>query len=363
MTITRLTDIAPGENNPRNSEGAFLTLNSGKTAFIWSRYRGTSSDDHAYAEIAMTVWDGERFSEPRILVKPEPGTDETNCMSVSAARMNNRDAAVFYLVKHRGISSEYIMRRSSDDFETLGDPVRVVSPLYPGYYVINNDRVVRDQAGRWLVPAAWHPSTMGYHGQPDHVDGRAKAFVCASEDDGRTWRQISDFLSLPGGAHSGTGLQEPGLSVLPDGSLHAYYRTDLGRHYESFSPDGGVTWTDPRPSVLTAPASPLLIKQNPYSGQYLAVWNPIPEVPFRWLGRKKPSIWTGGRTPLCMALSDDGLHFGEPQLLEDDPLGGFCYPAVHFTGERSALMSYCAGSESTGDEMCLVRTRIIRVEW
>ena len=77
MTITHLTDIAPGENNPRNSEGAFLTLKNGKTAFIWSRYRGTSADDHAYAEIAMTVWDGETFSAPRILAKPAPDTDES----------------------------------------------------------------------------------------------------------------------------------------------------------------------------------------------------------------------------------------------------------------------------------------------
>lgn len=361
MTITHLLDLAPGENNPRNSEGAFLTLRDGRIAFLWSRYSGTSSGDHAYAEIAITIWDGKSFSEPRILLRPEPGTDETNCMSVSAARMDNGDAAVFYLVKHRGISSEVIMRRSSDDFETLGEPVRAVSPLYPGYYVVNNDRVIRDARGRWLIPAAWHPSTMGYHGQPDHVDGRSKAFVCASSDDGRTWRQISDFVSLPGGAHSGSGLQEPGLCELPDGTLRAYYRTDLGRHYESFSHDGGSDWTDPRPSPFTAPCSPLLIKRNPYSGKYFAVWNPIPETPFRWLGRKEPSIWTGGRTPLVLALSDDGLHFGEPMLLEDDPQGGFCYPAMHFTGEGDFLLAYCAGSETTGDEMCLVRTRIVKV--
>jgi hypothetical protein len=360
MTVKHLLDLSPGKNNPRNSEGAFLTLSDGRVAFLFSRYSGTSSGDHAYAEIAMTVWDGERFSEPRILVKPEPGTDETNCMSVSAARMNNGDAAVFYLVKHRGISSEYIMRRSADDFETLSDPVRAVSPLYPGYYVVNNDRVIRDSRGRWLVPAAWHPSTMGYHGQPDHVDGRSKAFFCVSEDDGRTWRQASDFLALPGGAHSGSGLQEPGICELPDGSFYAWYRTDLGRQYESFSKDG-ADFTDPRPSPFTSPCSPMLIKKNPFDGSYLAVWNPTPETPFRWLGAKEPGIWTGGRTPLVFAKSSDGLRFGKPEIVEDDPLGGFCYPAVHFTAPDRFLLSYCAGSETTGDEMCLVRTRIVEI--
>ena len=361
MTFIPLTDIAPRTGNPRNSEGAFLALRDGRTAFLYSRYAGGSADDHAYAEIAVIFWDGRTFTEPRILVRPEPGTDETNCMSVSAARMHDGSAAVFYLVKHRGVSSEYILRRSADEFGTLGEPVRVVSPNYPGYYVVNNDRVVALSDGRWMTAAALHPSAMGYHGQPDRVDGRSKAAFYASSDDGRTWEQLSDFIALPGGAHSSSGLQEPGLCELPNGTLYAYFRTDLGRHYESFSHDGGRTWTIPQPSAFTAPCSPLLIKKNPFDGKYYADWNPIPETPHRWHWTQKPPIWTGGRTPLVIAVSDDGLHFGAPEILEDDPTAGYCYPAIHFTGPGELLLSYCAGSGTLGDEMCLVRTRIAKI--
>jgi hypothetical protein len=49
-------------------------------------------------------------------------------------------------------------------------------------------------------------------------------------------------------------------------------------------------------------------------------------------------------------------------ILEDDPTGGFCYPAIHFTGPRTLLVSYCAGSETVGDTACLQRTVIGRVE-
>ena len=188
MKITPLLDLAPRTGNPRNSEGAFLALRDGRTAFLYSRYAGGSADDHAYAEIAVIFWDGRTFTEPRVLVRPEPGTDETNCMSVSAARMHDGSAAVFYLVKHRGVSSEYILRRSTDEFQT---------PNYPGYYVVNNDRVVALSDGRWMTAAALHPSAMGYHGQPDRVDGRSKAAFYASSDDGRTWEQLSDFIALP----------------------------------------------------------------------------------------------------------------------------------------------------------------------
>jgi hypothetical protein len=363
MKIERLLDIAPGENNPRNSEGSFLALKDGRIVWIYSRYRGNSADDHAYAEIAAIFWDGTSFSDPVVLARPEPGTDETNYMSVSTARMNNGDAAVFYLIKHKGISSEYVMRRSADEFRTLGEPVRVLDPLYPAYFVLNNDRVLRAADGRWLAPASWTASVMNFRGQGEYVYGRAKAVFFESRDDGATWRQLSDFIALPGGGHSGSGLQEPGLYQLPDRTLCAYFRTDLGRQYESFSPDGGATWSEPRPSAFTSPCAPMLIKRNPYSGKYAAVWNPTPETPFRYYGTKKPSIWTGGRSPLVLAFSDDGLRFGEPQVIEDDPEGGFCYPALHFTGPDGCLLSYCAGSGRNGDEMCLVRSRIVRIEF
>lgn len=356
-----MTDLGPATGNPRNSEGAFLPLKDGRVAFLYSRYRGTSADDHAYAEIAAIFWDGRSFTEPKILVRPEAGTDETNCMSVSAVRTLDGNAAVFYLVKHEGVWSEYIMRRSSDEFHTVGDAARCVSPLYKNYYVINNDRVIRLSDGRLFTAAAVHPSSMKYHGQPDHIDGRSSVAFYESCDDGATWNQTSGLLPLPGGAHSLTGLQEPGVVELPNGALYAYFRTDLGRHYESFSVDGGSTWTVPQPSEFTGPASPLLVKKNPFSGKYYAVWNPVPETPCRYLHQPAPKIWTGGRTPLVIAESDDGIHFGDPEVIEDNPMAGFCYPSMCFTGEDSMLLAYCAGGVDPSDASCLVRTRITNV--
>lgn len=364
-----ILDLAPAPGNPRNSEGAFLDLKDGRILFAYSRYVGSSADDHAYAEIAgiFSSDGGKTFSEPRILAKPESASDsepeETNCMSVSLMRMRNGDIGLFYLVKHRGVSSEYVLRRSSDEGETWSEPIRCVSPLYRGYYVVNNDRVLRCENGRLIVPAAWHPSTMLYHNQPDHVDGRSTVVFCASDDDGYTWRQVSDQVGLPGGGHTNTGLQEPGITELGGGTLYAYFRTDLGRQYESVSIDGGESWFAPRPSGFTAPESPLLIKKNPYSGKYIAVWNPVPGYPGKAHHDSKTGPWTGGRNPLVMAESSDGVHFISPQVLEDNPDAGFCYPAMHFTGEKSMLLAYCCGGVEASDASCLVRTRISTVNW
>ena len=360
MTLTRLHHLAPAEGNPRNSEGSFLTLKDGRIAFAYSRYKGTSGDDHAYCEIAVITSsdNGVTWSEPRIAAKPDFTKNEDNYMSVTLMRMANGDAGLFYLVKVKPLAASLVLRRSADELETFGEPVRVVAPDYPGYYVVNNDRVIRTEKGRLITTAALHPTSLGYT-DGDHFSGRARAVFFGSDDDGFTWRQLSDQVSLPSMAYTGTGLQEPCVVELPGGTLYAYFRTDLGRHYESVSIDGGVSWFAPQPSRFTGPASPLLIKKNPFSGKYSAIWNPAPLYPTRELSKNR---WTGGRNPLVMAESDDGVHFSAPTVIENDPEAGFCYPALHFLDEKTALAAYCAGGIEPTDEMCLARTVISRVD-
>ena len=371
MEITKrnILDLAPSEKNPRNSEGSFVTLSDGRIMYAYSRYSGDDADDHAYAEIVAiySTDGGETFSEPEILVRPDmtkhgDEPEETNCMSVSLMRLGNGDIGLFYLVKHRGVSSEYVMRRSADDGKTWSEAV-LCSPKYRGYYVVNNDRELMTEQGRLIVPLANHPSVMLYRDMPDSISGHSYAVFTASDDDGRTWRQISEPLTLTGGGKSGTGLQEPGITELRGGTLYAYFRTDMGRQYESVSVDGGESWFAPQPSRFTAPPSPLHVKKNPYSGKYAAIWKPVPLGYGRAQHQPGTGYWHGGRNPLVIAFSDDGVHFDAPVELENDPMAGFCYPAIHFTSANSALVAYCAGGVEKTDVSCLVRTRIARIAW
>jgi len=375
MAVTKklILDLAPSvENpreNPRNSEGSFVTLKDGRIMFAYSRYSGADADDHAYAEIAAIFMsaDGTDVTEPVILVRPDmtkrgDEPEETNCMSVSLLRLSDGDIGLFYLVKHRGVSSEYVMRRSSDEGRTWSDAV-LCSPKYRGYYVVNNDRVLMTEKGRLIVPLANHPSVMLYRDMPDSIRGHSYTVFTASDDDGRTWRQISEPVALTGGGKSGTGLQEPGITELAGGTLYSYFRTDTGRQYESVSIDGGESWFAPQPSRFTSPPSPLLIKKNPFSGKYAAIWNPVPLSYGRSQYQPVTGYWHGGRNPLVIAFSDDGVHFSESAELENNPMAGFCYPAIHFTSENSALLAYCAGGVEKTDTSCLVRTRIMKIEW
>ncbi len=351
-------ELCPGLGNPRNSEGSFLPLADGRIAFAYSRYHADSADDHADCNIcAIYSYDnGETWDTEHVQTLVEASEyGEKNVMSVTLARMNNGDIGLFYLLKHPGLTSDYILRRYKDDFEHPCGEALCLPHGYPGYFVVNNDRVARLSDGSWVVPAAKHPSSINY--MPDGreiYDGRASAVFFVSRDDGFTWSLSWPVLQLTD-SYSCTGLQEPGLVELPGGVLYSYFRTDRMYQYESVSIDGGEHWFNPQPSRFTSPASPMLIKRNPHSGKYYVVWNPTPEYNLR----PRSAIWTGGRTPLVMAESDDGVRFSDPVVLEDDPTRGFCYPAMYFLDEKTILMSYCSGG--IPEASCLKKTTLRKI--
>lgn len=360
-TYTRTAYLTPGKGNPRNSEGAFLSLRDGRILFAYSRYHAESADDHADCEIAGIystdggrTWDTEHI---HTLVRAEE-YGEKNVMSVSLARMDNGDAAVIFLLKHREtLTSECILRRSRDEFASFSGEARILPDRFPAYYVVNNDRICRVGPGHWVLPVAKHPTSFGKAADGNiHYDGRADACFFASTDDGFTWHQMQPLLFLPEAAYTGTGLQEPGMCVLPGGVWYAYFRTDRMYQYETVSIDRGAHWFTPQPSRFSSPASPLLIKQNPYSHKYYAIWNPTPEYPGR---ARTTQSWIGGRTPLVIAESEDGVGFSPMQILEDDPCRGFCYPGLYFTDAKTALLSYCSGGDDVGG--CLNRTTLARI--
>ncbi len=346
-------ELTRKENNPRNSEGSFLKLKDGRIAFAYSRYNGESYDDHAPCDICVVysydngkTFDTENYET---LVYASDYLEE-NVMSVTLRYMNNGDIGLFYLLKHPGITSEYILRRYKDDFNNILCEIKCLPFDYEGYFVVNNDRVLQTSDGRWFVPAAFHHTSIN-HKENAYVDGKAITYFFVSEDDGYTWKQIKENLKLSD-TYSHSGLQEPGLVELNGGVLYCYCRTDRMYQYESVSLDGGEHWFAPQPSRFTSPTSPMLIKKNPYNNIYYAVWNPTPDI---FSDFRADVSWA--RTPLVMAQSTDGINFSKPVIIEDDPKKGFCYPAIEFLDEKTLLLSYCNGGENEG---CCLNTTLIR---
>lgn len=354
-------ELPPGPGNARNSEGAFLDLNDGRVLFVYSRFVGDDGNDHAKAVLAARHSGdrGETWSGDSIIATPDEER-AMNVMSVSLLRMQNGDIGLFYLLRRSWHDMRMQLRRSSDEGLTWSAAVQCMPAAE--YYVVNNDRVVRLASGRLIIPAALHRrlrDVNDYEGRDWRGIWRSIAITVffLSDDDGLTWREAKTMVALSN-PHTETGLQEPGAIELPGGVIWGWARTDLGRQYEFFSWDGGETWSEPRPSRFTSPASPLSMKRLPGTSRMLAIWNPIPNYQTRALA--EPG---GDRTPLVAALGEgfSDETWGAPMLIDENEVEreGYCYTAVHFTSD-SVLLAYCAGG--IRDQGMLNRLRIRRIE-
>ena len=334
--------IQPSSAAPRNSEGAILPLADGRLLLVYTRFTG-GGWDHAAADIACRESQdgGLTWSSDRLLVENE---GRENVMSVSLLRLPSGEVLLFYLVKNGCGDCRSFVRRSQDELITLSKPVCATPEA--GFFVVNNDRVVRHSSGRLIVPAAYHACPGGSY---EHYDMRGVSTCFLSDDTGRTWRRCGSSLAAP--EITGSGLQEPGIVERLDGSLLMWMRTTAGCQYQSVSQDGGETWSPPAPGPLISPLSPASIKRTPWGGAWLAVWNdhsdnhPFPP---------------GRRTPLCAAISsDEGQTWSESRVIEGNPDGWYCYTSLTFTPD-SVLLSYCAGDSIVGGLNRLKVTQIHR---
>lgn len=353
-----IRDIAPSEQNNRNGEGSFITLKNGDILLAYSRYAGDGDDDGSTADIyaCVSTDGGESFGEPYPIITHDD-MNAANIMSAGFMRMSNGDIGMFFLAKSQITNCLSYLIRSDDEGKTWGKPV--LCSESSGYFVVNNDRPIRTKGGRILVPAALHGTIClpGSTMVDDILPG--ELYIFASDDDGYTWYTISKGITIPASRGCTTGVQEPGLLELEDGRLWCWIRTDSGRQYETFSSDGGVTWSVPRPSAFTSAISPLSAKRLS-DGRILALWNPIPV--YNGRSEEVEGVWTGARTPLALAVStDDAETFSDCELIETDERSGYCYVAIHETTGGDILLAYCAGSVEDGSTLNRLRIRKIRL--
>ncbi|MFA6544388.1 MAG: sialidase family protein, partial [Limisphaerales bacterium] len=284
-------NIEPTREFPRNSEGSFATLASGRILFCYSQFYGGAADESAARIVRIRSDDqGRTWSRPEVVVE---NTSGKNVMSVSLLRLAGGKLAMFYCVKNSWIDCRPHMRVSNDDGVTWSEAKLVLAA--PGYFVLNNDRVIQTSRGRIILPLAFHRSRGTDPHSSKSWDARAITMWIYSDDEGATWQESASWWAMP--VRSGSGLQEPGVVELADGSLFSWSRTDQGAQYGFNSTDACRTWTPPFPTELKSPTGPASIKRLPGSADLLAIYNdhsgtfPFPK---------------GKRNPFVAAISSDG---------------------------------------------------------
>ncbi|MDR3406530.1 MAG: sialidase family protein [Chthoniobacter sp.] len=340
-------NIEPSKEHPRNSEGSFVRLQSGRVLFYYSQFYGGAEDGSAARIVGIHSDDGGRtWSEPQVVLENTAGN---NVMSVSLLRLASGKIAFFYVLKNSWLDSRPYVRFSTDEAATWSEPILVVAA--PGYFVLNNDRVVQLSTGRLLAPVAFHRSRIADPQSSKAFDARGIALWYYSDDEGRTWQESPTWWAMP--VRSGSGLQEPGVVELADGKVFTWIRTDQGVQYGSTSADNGKTWSAPVPTEIKSPQSPASIKRLPGSASLLAVYNDHS-------GRFPFPIRR--RTPLAVAVSSDGGQtWPQAKLIEEDPGGWYCYTAICFVDD-AVLLAYCAGDAKVG-QLNRLRIRRVSLNW
>lgn len=111
---------------------------------------------------------------------------------------------------------------------------------------------------------------------------------------------------------------QPSILKLKDGRLQVLMRTHNAKLATSYSSDGGDTWSKVTLSEVENNQSgtdAVTLKD----GRHVLIYNNFETLP----GTKK-----GPRTPLSLAISNDGEHWKHILTLEDSPINQYSYPAI-----------------------------------
>lgn len=183
--------------------------------------------------------------------------------------------------------------RSKDSGETWEPPIQVSIPGLDTH--VYQDVLLRTSSGRIILPVYTHAGQSKLTGPGDvrqPASGRlvhgqwistgahffdpgfSSVHIWYSDDEGHTWERNQDgdlFILMDWNAIY-SYVNEPSVTEVSPGKLLMVMRTGLGRHFQAWSHDNGVTWTRPQPTVLAASTTPCQIRTLP-NGHLLIVWN------------------------------------------------------------------------------------------
>ena len=236
----------------------------------------------------------------------QPDGTRHPCWNPVLFEMPDRSLALFYKVGPDPRNWWGMVRMSADGGQTWGDarrlPEGILGPV--------KNKPVRLADGTIISPSSTEsndkPSLWRIHFE-------------RSADAGRTWTIVRP--AVVSGAPELHAIQ-PSILVYPDGKLQAVGRTRSERVFQSWSTDGGKTWTSlsltplPNPSAGTDAVTMR-------DGRQLIVYNHTPK----------------GRSPLNIALSRDGATWEAALVLESEP-GEYSYPAVIQAADGKVHVTY-----------------------
>jgi predicted neuraminidase len=193
-------------------------------------------------------------------------------------------------------SAQPYWQRSRDNGQSWEPPMPLLD--YPG--LMFRSRPV-SLPGRYILPV--------------YDENTWQSRMLISDDDGQSWRLTQPISTPDGNIH-------PCVVQVSGGRLLAYLRTRGGRIWRTESLDGGECWSSPTPTPIPNPNSGIdLLRLR--SGALVLAFNNSDRL----------------RTPLCVALAEEGERWRWRQILEDG-YAEYSYPTLAQTSDGQIHMVY-----------------------
>ncbi len=316
---------------------------------LWAAWVGGGDNEYAYMALGTSDDDGLTWTDVRMVIDPhDPSLQQERRSIVGNLWLDPDgrlwfffDQAVTYFDGRAGLWATRCDNPDSDDPQWT-----VPQRIWHGC-ALNKPIVLRD--GTWLMSASlWDRGKI-----PAHETSFQEAFhdldpfrgvnPLASTDGGRTWERRGT-VTFP---HS--QFDEASIVERKDGSLWMTARTKASV-WESFSTDGGRTWSAPQESAIKNASSRHQVRRLT-SGRLLL----IKHGPSVGVTTAPPASHWGGRRELTAFLSDDdgitwqgGLTFDEREPVT--------YPDIALSPDGAIYVSYDYARETLGN-ICMAKFR------
>jgi predicted neuraminidase len=278
------------------------TIVEARRGFLAAWFGGTDEGEPDVS-IYLARLDGGRWSKPtKVFDGVQDDGRRFPCWNPVLFRP--KDGPILLFAKIGPSPSKWwgVLSTSDDDGQTWSRPRK----LPEGILGPIKNKPIALPDGSLLCPSSAEDEKLGW-----------RVFLERTPDLGKTWSSVGPLND---------GLQiraiQPSILTHPGGTLQVLCRSRQGKIAESWSNDLGKTWspmtlTDlPNPSSGTDALTLL-------DGRHLLVYNPVPK----------------GRTPLAVALSDDGKSWRQALVLEDQP-GEYSYPAAIQAADGRVHITY-----------------------
>jgi len=275
------------------------TITETKSGLIAAWFGGTDEGNKDVG-IWISLHDGVRWAAPIEVANGIDGDKRYPCWNPVLHQPRQGPLLLFYKVGPSPATWWGMVIRSSDQGKTWSKPERLPKDILGP---IKNKAVM-------IGDTLWCPSSTEHEGWRIHME--------FTRDLGKTWTR-TEALSE---GHEFGAIQP---TVLPWSANRVQLLCRArqgGKIVECWSNDGGKTFSRLRQTMLANPNSGLdaVMLED---GRALLVYNDTPR----------------GRTPLTVAISNDGVSWSNVLTLENQP-GEYSYPAVTQTRDGKVHITY-----------------------